>query len=317
MANLQVPWFESPLFHAELERSSLDATRKARVQQYAEDGYVQFHLDLPDFDEIADTIVSTLAPEHQVGGPRLQDAWRRCDAVRELASAEEVITTLRDLYAREPIPFQTLNFRRGSEQHIHSDLAHFASMPQHFMAGVWIALEDVSEEIGNGPLVYYPGSHRLPTIQPHDLGEGGGYRGAAARYAAYASYIQEVVEELHLRPKVIDAKRGDVLIWAANMLHGGLRIARPETTRNTQVTHYFFEGCRYYTPMNSHPALPAYWWRRVTDVRDGRVVPHMVDGRRVRLPLQTRVRHAAAAVVRDSRWGRHLVERVRQRVRAG
>ena len=28
------------------------------------------------------------------------------------------------------------------------------------MCGVWVALEDITED--NGPLHYYPGSHRLP-----------------------------------------------------------------------------------------------------------------------------------------------------------
>ena len=33
-------------------------------------------------------------------------------------------------------------------------------MPEGFMCGVWVALEDMDME--NGPLVYYPGSHKLP-----------------------------------------------------------------------------------------------------------------------------------------------------------
>ena len=33
-------------------------------------------------------------------------------------------------------------------------------MPEGFMCGVWVALEDM--DMDNGPLVYYPGSHQLP-----------------------------------------------------------------------------------------------------------------------------------------------------------
>ena len=64
------------------------------------------------------------------------------------------------LYDREVVPFQTLNFLRGTQQMAHSDTIHFSSLPAKFMAGVWIALEDVTHE--NGPLFYYPGSHKMP-----------------------------------------------------------------------------------------------------------------------------------------------------------
>ena len=59
-------------------------------------------------------------------------------------------------YGREPLPFQTLNFRVGTQQEPHSDAFHFNSDPPGFMCGVWVALEDIDE--ASGPLVYFPGS---------------------------------------------------------------------------------------------------------------------------------------------------------------
>jgi ectoine hydroxylase-related dioxygenase (phytanoyl-CoA dioxygenase family) len=38
------------------------------------------------------------------------------------------------------------------------------------MCGVWIALEDVDER--NGPLVYLPGSHKLPELYLTNFGLG-------------------------------------------------------------------------------------------------------------------------------------------------
>ena len=59
---------------------------------------------------------------------------------------------------REAFPFQTLIFQRGSQQHLHSDAVHFNSWPKGFMCGVWLALEDITQD--NGPLMYHPGSHK-------------------------------------------------------------------------------------------------------------------------------------------------------------
>jgi ectoine hydroxylase-related dioxygenase (phytanoyl-CoA dioxygenase family) len=36
------------------------------------------------------------------------------------------------------------------------------------MCGVWVALEDI--DMGNGPLIYYPGSHRVPEVTMKELG---------------------------------------------------------------------------------------------------------------------------------------------------
>jgi hypothetical protein len=40
-------------------------------------------------------------------------------------------------------------------------------------------------------------------------------------------------------------------VWAENLLHGGAEQRDRERTRHSQVTHVFFEGCKYYTPMLS------------------------------------------------------------------
>ena len=46
-------------------------------------------------------------------------------------------------------------------------------------------------------------------------------------------------------------KKGQALIWSANLLHGGSPAKDPNRTRKSQVTHFFFEGTRYYTPLMS------------------------------------------------------------------
>ncbi len=156
------PWFVSPFFEQMLAERELDSETEALVRSFADRGYVILDdLGIDDFDGFADELIAELAPLHEGGKyNRIMDAWGASDCVRRLAANSRVVDFLELLYGRRPIPFQTLNFYRGSQQPTHSDAYHFHSYPKHFMCGVWVALEDVDER--NGPLHYYPGSHRLP-----------------------------------------------------------------------------------------------------------------------------------------------------------
>src|SRR6476619_6967511 len=215
---LERPWFESPFFERELASSDLDSEARELVQSYAHDGYAVIDLHTPEFDRIAERIELALHERHNSGTNRVQDAWRYVPEIRELATIETVKRTLRTLYGRRPIPFQTLNFRRGTEQRTHSDMVHFNSMPQRFMAGVWVALEDIGPD--SGPLHYYPGSHRLAEYLPHEIGLPRA-EPVATRYEAYESFLERLIENAGLRKETARPRKGEALIWAANTLHGG------------------------------------------------------------------------------------------------
>jgi len=146
------------------------------------------------------------------------------------------------------------------------------------MCGVWVALEDVHE--GNGPLHYYPGSHRLPVLQCPDVGiDRSSVPGGPAnppenqKYRFYEDAIQELIGIAGLSKSVTELSKGDALIWAANLLHGGEPIKEPGATRFSQVTHYYFEGCRFYTPLLSDfPGKYIHTRVNITDIRTGSVV---------------------------------------------
>ena len=60
-----------------------------------------------------------------------------------------------------------------------------------------------------------------------------------------------MIEREALEPHYGLLKKGQALVWASNLLHGGAHQQDRERSRHSQVTHVFFEGCRYYTPMRS------------------------------------------------------------------
>lgn len=229
-----------------------------QIRKFNDDGYVIVDFGFPDalLDELITTLQPYYNPEHPQGsngGTRIQDAWKFVKPAHALATNANVLSALEQLFERRARPFQTLNFPVGTQQATHSDTIHFNSVPSGFMAGVWVALEDVDED--NGPLQYYPGSHLLPEIGMQDIGLEPGYH----NYAQYEAHIARYVKELGVEPAFGHMPKGHALIWHANLLHGGARQNDPQRTRHSQVTHYFFDDCRYYTPMFSKPDAPA--WR--------------------------------------------------------
>jgi ectoine hydroxylase-related dioxygenase (phytanoyl-CoA dioxygenase family) len=153
------------------------------------------------------------------------------------------------LYGRAAIPFQTLHFCVGSQQRAHSDAIHFSSLPARFMCGVWVALEDVTLE--NGPLFYYPGSHKMPEYNFSHIKNDAG-RSSYADYLQYEDFIQELINVNEYKQEILIAKKGDALLWSSNILHGGMPVLKDGSSRWSQVTHYFFDVCYYYTPMLSN-----------------------------------------------------------------
>jgi ectoine hydroxylase-related dioxygenase (phytanoyl-CoA dioxygenase family) len=173
---------------------------------------------------------------------RIMDAWRISENVKALALAPKLLSMLEQLYGRKPLPFQTLNFRWGTEQPAHSDAIHFNSMPSGYMCGAWVALEDIDMDCG--PVVYYPGSHKLPELTMEDVGE-------ESDEAQYSRYVADLIEREQLEPRYATIQKGQVFLWASNLLHGGSDRNDPGRTRHSQVTHFFFEGCKYYSPLLS------------------------------------------------------------------
>jgi hypothetical protein len=192
---------------------------------------------------------------------RVTDAWASSGSVRRIALAPRVLEVLTLLYGVEPHPFQTLNFKVGTQQQPHSDSVHFNTDPPGMMCGVWVALEDV--DMDSGPLVYFPGSQRLPFASPSEVGievAPGQEAVSHEEYEArYEPYIADVIQREGLEPSFATVQKGQAVVWAANLLHGGSPVRVSGRTRRSQVTHYYFEGARLWTPLLSTPGQIA--WR--------------------------------------------------------
>jgi ectoine hydroxylase-related dioxygenase (phytanoyl-CoA dioxygenase family) len=128
---------------------------------------------------------------------------------------------------------QSLLFAYGSEQGIHQDFAFVHAEVPRYLVGAWIACDRVDAE--NGPLLYYPGSHRIPAF---DFGGGDIlYRNQGHdRLEAFERYLAETCRD---RPaEFLHADPGDVLLWHAALVHAGSPVQDHTRTRRSFVCHY-------------------------------------------------------------------------------
>jgi hypothetical protein len=272
---LDIPWIESPFFYDILEKdTTLTQEQKDLCIQYHEKGYLVIDLELTD-EQINSTVSDMYtALEDQStkyhadhftysDSRRIFEHWRKSKAIAELTVNPKVLDTLTFLYDKEPFPFSTINFIKGSNQPLHSDIIHFHTVPALWMVGVWVALEDVDET--NGSLSVVPGSHKWPLYEYHNLNlphPDEIENGEAVNYAKYEQFLVDLIKAKKAERYTVKLKKGQALIWAANMLHGGCNvegITDFTKTRLTQANHYFFKGCsKHYHPMFSRPLEGQY-----------------------------------------------------------
>ena len=255
----------------------MDRLNRSEAEEFESQGFVVFdpQLEPSTVDaavaELKDLYPPEKTPADNMDGRvayrdarRIQDAWKIIPAVKSIALAPRTLSLLEEIYRRKPKAFQTLNFKVGSEQQPHSDTVHFNARPAGYMCGVWVALEDIDRD--NGPVVYFPGSHKFPEVTLDDVdayqAEGAWNKAMAklrgrmkfarntdADYAIYEKVIRQKMDASGITPRYATIRKGQAFIWAANLVHGGSHQNDRARTRMSQVTHYFFEGCRYYTPL--------------------------------------------------------------------
>jgi phytanoyl-CoA hydroxylase len=152
----------------------------------------------------------------------------------ELVFPPEVLEFLTDIYERPPVAFQTMSMRKGSEEPLHVDTGPLTLTEPMTLCGSWVALEDV--QAGSGEFEYVPGTHQV--AERLHWGVAKGHDGDLVEYHATLSHIHDQMGDRKLKTEKFMAKKGDVLIWHGDLMHGGAPIADPSLTRKSLVAHF-------------------------------------------------------------------------------
>jgi ectoine hydroxylase len=261
----EVPWLDRPAAEEALAGSAELATFpesvRAQLERWPRDGFMVLkryfspeRVDAINAD--LERLLDDGTIKYHFRGERIMNSFRSSEPVRSAVHDQELQRLLGFVLGREVTLFQTINFFRGSQQHPHSDSFHMTTEPMGYLVGIWVALEDISSD--SGPVVYYPGSHRLPYVMTEDFEqESNSLFLSADKDRHYVRKMDEVVEQAGIEPVEFTAGKGDVLVWHANLIHGGRPIGREGATRKSLVAHYFGKGVLCYHEVTERPAMVA------------------------------------------------------------
>ena len=261
--NSEMPWLDREnameLLLNSNQYNEFDETHKLKLKQWVENGFLVLEnfFDGKLIDNVNEE-VEQLIKEGKLGfnftGRKIMFAHKQSAAVDKLFRDKKLIELFEFILGKKVKPFQTINFIYGSEQKAHSDSIHMSTQPPGYLIAAWIALEDIKE--GSGELHYYSGSQKLSYIMSDDFQSGNTYFTIGKDfYKRYEEEIKKRIEKSKIQKQTFLAKKGDVLIWHANLLHGGEPVINKTLTRKSQVCHYFAEDVICYHEITQRPAV--------------------------------------------------------------
>lgn len=259
-----LPWVDRDSFPQESDRrmaaKSLTAEEVAQLMRWRHEGYIALPgaIEQPLIDELLaeyeraweerpDVKVlvegkgvqpfAEVAPRSELTHHhfRMMDFQDVSEAARRVMFHPTIVRNLALIFDQAPVAMQSLFFEYGSEQGVHQDFPYVQAQHLSHLIGCWVALEDVTAD--SGPLFYYPGSHRLPKF---DWG-GGSLRFDGkddSQVEDFDAFLADSCAEGGLDRLTFHARRGDVFLWHAALVHGGSAATDRTLTRKSFVVHF-------------------------------------------------------------------------------
>ena len=231
-----------------------------KLSYFDEHGYVILRNAIPH--ELCDNICEVLDNAYQYGNETINaqfpdeqgvkraikagDSYKSARIIDTYMVMPEILTALFNekikefltvAFEEEPLLFQSLNFIEGSGQRLHQDTAFVVTSEPMKLIASWIALEDIQQ--GSGELNFVPGSHRYKEYlfsgkYKHFNPERDGQR--ALQY--FYDHLEKEIKKKNGQVSNFLAKKGDVLLWHADLYHGGSPVELDGVTRKSLVGHY-------------------------------------------------------------------------------
>lgn len=185
-----------------------------------------------------------VAHEREGLGKDWQDAtpYMRVPELLDLCTYEPLSKVLEEILLEPAGLHLNLTGWVSTERDWHQDAYLSPDHVGSFYAAVWIALADIHPD--SGPFEWIPKSHKWPLISrdkvrariPEHLRDHPSWPKHSEEILTPA--IEEKIKEENLPVKKFIAKKGDVLIWHARIVHRGSLAKVPGMERKALIAHY-------------------------------------------------------------------------------
>jgi len=172
-------------------------------------------------------------------GWRITNAESHVRCILDIIMAPTTLDILGEYLKAAPTVLQTLYYEYGSGQMTHSDFPNVCppwirGYNAETLVGSTVYFEESRGD--NAALYYYPRSHLNTRVRDLDPARFPG-DDRSSKIVAMHKHIQETMNSHHTR-KIALAKKGTLILWTANLIHGGLPLVNPLATRKSIIAHY-------------------------------------------------------------------------------
>ncbi|MDZ8052988.1 MAG: phytanoyl-CoA dioxygenase family protein [Aulosira sp. ZfuVER01] len=150
------------------------------------------------------------------------------DTAKEIFCSEKIQDALREIAGYESFNLmQTMLFDANTETQPHQDWWYLDTVPNGYLIGVWIALEDINENAGRFYII--PKTNKNPDFHSDKPN------------ISVSEWLERINEYVSMHQQHImapDLKKGDVLFFNSKTIHGSLPTINSRFSRKSLTAHY-------------------------------------------------------------------------------
>lgn len=172
----------------------------------------------------------------EIADAAVHDFHNRSPAALQVATHAGFVPLLAALLDATPVLMQSQLLGRASGKGVHADYVYYPIAAPLRTLTVWIAAEAVDAR--NGPLLLYPGSHRLPLWRfdgGHWLWPHGEDRREIERHCRLWA---QRCRDAGLVGRAFTAQAGDLVVMHPRLAHAAAPALEPGLTRRSIVLHF-------------------------------------------------------------------------------
>ena len=167
---------------------------------------------------------------------KVLDAYMPLPVARDVLLAKPVRRLLRHIFDGEaPVLFQSVHYFHDPEPWFRRDTAYVKTVRPMELVGCWFVLDDVQP---GSELAYVPGSHRVGDLLLLDHFKSWSPDLGHEVHQAWLDDLTRACSERGLEVRYVTPRKGDVLIWHADLVHGGAGEGSRSAARHSAVAHY-------------------------------------------------------------------------------